>query len=74
MTYNIVEFGTGKYAIRRRNFIERLFNFGGEYRDFSATHYWSELNPLLRIEFTTTSIDKAKELLEIYKTIPKVIE
>lgn len=43
MKYEIVEFKNGKYGIRRRNFIQNLFNFGGDFLDLESRHryFWS---------------------------------
>lgn len=42
MKYEIVEFKNGKYGIRRRNFIQNLFNFGGDFLDLLAhrKYFW----------------------------------
>lgn len=42
MKYEIVEFKNGKYGIRRRNFIQNLFNFGGDFLDLESRHryFW----------------------------------
>ena len=43
MRYEIVQFRNNKFGIRRRNFFENLFNYGGDYYDFeSACNYFWE--------------------------------
>ena len=43
MKYEIVEFKNGKYGIRRRNFIQNLFDFGGDFLDLVSNirYFWS---------------------------------
>ncbi len=43
MKYEIVEFRNNKFGIRRRNFFENLFNFGGDYFDFKSNRifFWN---------------------------------
>lgn len=43
MKYEIVQFRNKKFGIRRRNFFENLFKFGGDYYDFQScrNYFWS---------------------------------
>ncbi len=45
MKYEIVEFRNNKFGIRRRNFLENLFNYGGDFLDFSHNsvkyYFWT---------------------------------
>lgn len=68
MKYEIVEFKNGKYGIRRRNFIQNLFDFGGDFLDLVAhvRYFWgseechfvdcqtSDLNSLISIHQSIT--------------------
>ena len=39
MKYEIVKFSNGKFGLRRRSFIDRLFNLSGSFRDFKPLYY-----------------------------------
>lgn len=43
MIYEIVQFQNNSFGIRRRNFFENLFNFGGDYFDLKSNwqYFWS---------------------------------
>jgi len=43
MKYEIVKFRNNKFGIRRRNFFENLFNYGGDYMDFVSPriYFWN---------------------------------
>ena len=41
MKYEIVKSSNGKFGLRRRSFIDRLFNLSGSFRDFKpAIYHW----------------------------------
>ena len=42
MKYEIVQFQNDSFGIRRRNFFENLFKFGGDYFDLKSNniHFW----------------------------------
>ena len=41
MKYEIVKFSNGKFGLRRRSFIDRLFNLQGRFKDFkSVIYHW----------------------------------
>ena len=45
MKYEIVKFSNGKFGLRRRSFIDRLFNLSGSFRDFKPTVFYSWRKP-----------------------------
>lgn len=45
MKYEIVKFSNGKFGLRRRSFIERLFNLDGSFKDFTPTPFYSWRKP-----------------------------
>lgn len=58
MKYEIVEFKNGKYGIRRRNFIQNLFNFGGDFLDLLAHRkYFWEPGCIHFIDCQTSDLD-----------------
>ena len=42
MKYEIVQHKNGKFAIRRRNFFQNLFNYGGDFYNLvdNGKHFW----------------------------------
>jgi len=40
MKYEIVEFRKGNFGIRRRNFLQNIFNYGGKYYDLTSYNYY----------------------------------
>ena len=42
MKYEIIQFQNNSFGIRRRNFFENLFNYGGDYFDLKSNnlHFW----------------------------------
>lgn len=73
-SYNIIEVLPGKYALRRRNSLQRLFNVGGEYRYLQESDYWTENDVRFKPSCLTEDLASIQESLKILKTIPKVIE
>ena len=75
MTYNIVEVVPGKYAIRRRTFLENLFNVDGEFRDLYAVRgdYWWNSSSGFFNDCLTSDLDLLLPMLASLKTKPKVI-
>jgi hypothetical protein len=65
MKYELLEFKNGKYGIRRRSFIQNLFNFGGIFFDFdsSSEYYWG-LNSKHFKDCETSSLVKAEEIYQ----------
>jgi hypothetical protein len=45
MKYQIIEFRNEKYGIRRRNIIQQIFNYGGDYYDFKGSFYYPFKKP-----------------------------
>jgi len=60
MKYEIVEFRNNKFGIRRRNFFENLFNYGGDFLDFkehSIRYYFWSSQSIFFDDCQTSDID-----------------
>ena len=60
MKYEIVEFRNNKFGIRRRTFLENLFNYGGDFLDFKGNtikyYFWTSKSNFF-INCQTSDID-----------------
>ena len=84
MKYEIVEFRNRKFGIRRRDFFENLFNYGGDFLDLKSNnirnYFWS-LKSGFFIDCQTSDLTKLFEnysrlkndyVLNVYKNgLPK---
>ena len=61
---DIVQFKNGKYGIRKRSFLDRLFGRGGVFKDFRPilTNWRKPLDPYFK-DCQTESIDEIKDYL-----------
>ena len=74
ITYNIIEVLPGKYAIRKRNFLQNLLGIGGEYKYLQEPDYWTENDVRFKPSCLTENLASIQETLKILRTIPKVVE
>lgn len=60
----IVQFKNGKYGIRRRTWLEKLFNKGGSFKDFKPIlKKWRKPDDKFFHDCQTESLDEIKEWL-----------
>ena len=67
----IVKFKNGKFGIRKRDFLERLFNLTGVFRDFKPTDLglviWRKPSDKYFIDCQVDNIDEAKDMYQRIK-------
>lgn len=74
ITYNIIEVFPGKYAIRKRTFLQNLFGIGGAHKYLDENDYWTENDVRFKPSCLTEDLASLQEMLKILRTIPKVVE
>jgi len=70
MKYEIVEFRNNKFGIRRRNFFENLFNYGGDFLDFkehSIRYYFWSSQSIYFDDCQTSDIDNLYKFYSRFK-------
>jgi hypothetical protein len=70
MKYEIVEFRNNKFGIRRRTFLENLFNYGGDFLDFKGNviryYFWTSKSNFFN-DCQTSDIDVLFEFYSKFK-------
>ena len=70
MKYEIVEFRNNEFGIRRRNFFENLFNYGGDFLDFkehSIRYYFWSSQSIYFDDCQTSDIDNLYKFYSRFK-------
>ena len=78
MKYEIVEFRNNKFGIKRRDFFENLFNYGGDFLDVKSfpfeNYFWSSKSGFF-IDCQTSDLTKLFEWVnEDYNSVIKKLK